>query len=152
MPGAEHTKRGDHQHPQPAQLRTAAPKHPGKPLQELTELPAALSRRCHYDHGQKFRHGRSQARARAAHPGLPTPGTPGLGRVAEPTSGGEPPDESQEWPKGAERRQQNPHLSAAPWSAPFRSAACTARPTLPPRPTPPLRTFATLRAREALTD
>lgn len=84
---------------------------------------------------------------RAAHTG-----NPGLGRAEEPTSGGEPPDKSQEWPKGAERRQQNPHLSAAPWSAPFRSAACTARPTLPPRLTPPLRTFATLRAREALTD
>lgn len=135
MPGAEHTKRGDHQHPQPAQLRTAAPKHPGKPLQELTELPAALSRRCHYDHGQKFRHGRSQARARAAHPGLPTPGTPAWAALRSPQAAGSRPTRAKSGRKGPNADSRI--LTSQQRHGPRRSALPPVLPAPPFRPAPP---------------
>ena len=143
-------QRGDHRRPQ---LRAAPPKRPRKPPQELTELPEAaqLSLRPRAETTTQTLPG--------PRPRLPTPGP--SGRAEGPTDGGEPPDKSRERPKeaekgrkvskGAEKSRRVPNGTSGILTSQQRHGL--RRSALPPSPpAPPLRTFVTLRAREALID
>lgn len=148
---------GDHQR---TQLRAAPPKRPRKPLRSWRSFPQPLS--CRYDHEQKLPHGRSQARTpdcphrdlRAAPRGPQTAGS----RPTRAHRGRKGPRRAGKCRKASRRteRCRTALVESSPLSsamvralAPSRSAAGAARPA----PfAPPLRTFVTLRAREALID